>query len=62
MAIQSEMSSVTNRSVTWDHMINQLTGLIQPEDVKFYVEKLMLQAPFHADVGESMFHYANFTK
>ena len=62
MSTENQLSFITNRSVTWDCMIDQLTGLIQHQDVKLYVEKLMLQAPFHAAIGESTFHYANSTK
>lgn len=55
----SELSAVTNRSVTWDHMLDQLKGIIYPEDAQIYVETLMLQTPHHAAVGASTFHYAN---
>jgi len=58
MFTQNEMSSTINRSVTWDHMINQLTGLIQAQDAEYYVEKIMLQAPFHAAIHGSTFFYA----
>jgi hypothetical protein len=62
MSTENQLSFITNRSVTWDCMINQLTGSIQAEDAEYYVVKLMLQAPFHAAINESTFHYANSTK
>lgn len=59
MYTEKSLSVYTNRSVTWDHMIDQLTGLITPPDAQVYVEKLMLQVPHYDNIVGINIHLAN---
>lgn len=59
MYTEKSLSVYTNRSVTWDHMLDQLTGIIYPEDAQIYVEIMMLQTPSRDNITGSNIHLAN---
>jgi hypothetical protein len=63
MFTKNGLSVSTNRSVKWDYMIDRLGGLIEEQDIKPYVEILLLQHPVNGNkIGASTFHYANSPK
>ena len=63
MFTENELSVATNRNARWDYMVDHLGGLVVQEDVKPYVEILLLQSPVGGNkVGQSTFHYANSSK
>lgn len=59
MYTEKSLSVYTNRSVPWDHMLDQLTGVIQPEDALVYVEAMMLLTPQRDNITGSNIHLAN---
>lgn len=59
MSTGNEMSVVTNHSVTWDYMIDQLAGTIQPLGAQAYVETKILQTPQYDNITGINIHLAN---
>lgn len=59
MSIENQLSVSTNRSVTWDYMIDQLAGIIQPLGAQAYVEAIMLQIPQRDSMTKVDIHLAN---
>lgn len=59
MSTENQLSVSTNRSVTWDYMVDQLAGIIRPLGAQAYVEAIMLQIPQRDSIMKADIHLAN---
>ena len=59
MSTENQLSISTNHSVAWNHMLDQLMGIIQPLGAQAYVEAIMLQTPQYDNIAGINIHLAN---